>query len=347
MYYRYMNNNNNFKKQVIFIFSQDLQTTFSPTILEQQNIIPICIKDQKTYFYSNENQLFNKNDQNVYIKVAEPIRGIKFYPITDYLFQGVYDRNTDIHITTDRVVIKKQSLTVKNINIQEKTYNDIKSFLRIFCDLNIFSTKDESAIIHTQFMEEQIGVRVSLFPSEQDSLISLRFIYQTPILINKQEINKDLVCFLEHNQLIVIGAVTGRGKTTLMYKMLYSYMQFQPNAMVISAEDPVEQVIPGIIQRSLKDSDYATILKSILRHRPDIIVIGEIRDKEAADGMIRALLTGHKVICTLHIVEQGNVYQNIINRMSELGIDPTYLSTYLKAAVLMKEHYAYEILLFN
>ena len=334
-------------KTVIYIFSNEFRNNFSSITMKQQELVPICEKDHIYYFYTNNNELSHKD--RVYIKIEENIQGIKNTPITFLLFIGVYNKNTDIHITESKIFIKKQGNTTKTINILKEEYEEIIGFLRMFCDFNLFSTKDESSVIYTQFLQEKISVRVSLFPNEQNTLISLRLIYKNEIFLLQQK-NHNLELLekvLINNQLMFICGVTGRGKTTLMYALILLYSKNDSSKMIISAEDPVEQILPGVIQRSLYEEDYSTILKSILRHRPDLIIIGEIRDEKAANGLIRALLTGHKVICTLHIVENGNIKENILNRMRELGIERNYLEPYLNLAVVMKENYEYNINYFN
>ena len=118
--------------------------------------------------------------------------------------------------------------------------------------------------------------------------------------------------------LLLFSGPTGSGKSTLMYQMV-SYANKALNLNVISIEDPVEMQIPGIVQINVNDKagiNYVNSFKAILRCDPDVILIGEIRDKDVAKCVIQASLSGHLVLTTLHATD----CKGAILRLLEMGI---------------------------
>ncbi len=133
------------------------------------------------------------------------------------------------------------------------------------------------------------------------------------------------------NGMILITGPTGSGKTTTLYALLKK--KYSPGIKIITIEDPIEYKIPGINQTQVtKNYDFATGLKSILRQDPDVILIGEIRDKETVKTGLQAALTGHLVFSTLHTNEASGT----IARLKELGADPKLIADALKLVVAQR-----------
>ena len=133
--------------------------------------------------------------------------------------------------------------------------------------------------------------------------------------------------------LIIVTGPTGSGKTTTLYSILNDFKNIDKN--IVTIEDPVEYKIEGInqIQVNYKYGlDFATGLKSILRQDPDIIMIGEIRDKETAQIAIRAASTGHLVISTMHT----NNSVESISRLVDMGVPRYLISSVLKGVISQK-----------
>jgi type IV pilus assembly protein PilB len=126
--------------------------------------------------------------------------------------------------------------------------------------------------------------------------------------------------------LVLVTGPTGSGKTTSLYAAVNQLKEHSRNIM--TCEDPVEYEIPGISQSSVSDKlglTMATLLRAIMRQDPDIILVGEIRDTETAETAIRAALTGHLVLSTMH----SNDAIGAIPRLLDMGIDPLLLSSAL------------------
>ncbi len=133
--------------------------------------------------------------------------------------------------------------------------------------------------------------------------------------------------------LILLTGPTGSGKTTTLYAMLQLLDKEKNN--VISLEDPVEYVVEGVNQSQVKPEigyDFANGLRSILRQDPDIMMVGEIRDKETAKLAVQSALTGHLVLATLHT----NNAVGVIPRLVDMGIDPYLISPTLKLAIAQR-----------
>ena len=141
-------------------------------------------------------------------------------------------------------------------------------------------------------------------------------------------LDKDIL--LLNQGLILVTGPTGSGKTTTLYSMLEHINSEEKK--IITIEDPVEYKLKGVIQVNINPDinlDYPTVLKNILRQDPDILMIGEIRDKESLDIAIRAALTGHLVIATLHT----NDTIETISRLLDLGAKSYLISTTLKLII--------------
>lgn len=133
------------------------------------------------------------------------------------------------------------------------------------------------------------------------------------------------------NGMIIITGPTGSGKTTTLYALLKK--KYSPGIKIITIEDPIEYKLEGINQTQVtKKYDFATGLKSIMRQDPDVILIGETRDKETAEIAVQAALTGHLVFTTLHTNEAAGT----IPRIKELGVDQKLLADALKLIVAQR-----------
>lgn len=255
---------------------------------------------------------------------------------------------TDIHISHQRVIYNRNRTWLKEEPMTSSLFIEIKNFLKLFCQLNLMENIDESGTFYINFIGNILGVRVSFFEGVNDlnsnsSLISLRFLYKHPTNCNLMR-NEDmewLVNIISKPGLIVIAGTTGRGKTTFMYNFLQMLIEIKP-MIIITAEDPVERIVPGIFQRETS-GELESVVKSILRHNPDLIVIGEIRDKNTAAMCIRAALTGHGVLCTVHL-NVDNTLENFLHRFEELGVERKYLVNSVKGFVELLPNYEYRLL---
>ncbi len=185
-----------------------------------------------------------------------------------------------------------------------------------------------------------VNVRVATIPSRFGEALTLRLLDPHHGIIPLEKlgfpvkIKEQLQKLVElPNGLILVTGPTGSGKTTTLYALLSTIIGKERN--IITLEDPVEYELPGIIQSEIDaDHDYtfAGGLRSILRHDPDVILVGEIRDLETAQTAINASLTGHVVLSTLHT----NSAVESIHRLLSMGVSPYTLAPALRAVLAQR-----------
>jgi len=199
-----------------------------------------------------------------------------------------------------------------------------------------FVTKDAAGAEETR----TINVRVATLPSRFGEAYTLRFLDPArgirPLaeLGFPMEIEKQLRDLIElPNGLILVTGPTGSGKTTTLYALLSTVIGKERN--IITLEDPVEYELTGIIQSEIDnehDYTFANGLRSILRHDPDVILVGEIRDLETAQTAVNASLTGHLVLATLHT----NSAIEAIPRFLSMGVSPYTFAPALRAVLAQR-----------
>jgi type IV pilus assembly protein PilB len=185
--------------------------------------------------------------------------------------------------------------------------------------------------IKYKFRGRSIDLRVSTLPCIWGENIVMRVIDQGARKLDIKDMNfspEQLKIFEEAYSapygMILVTGPTGSGKTTTLYSVLTAIND--PVWNIMTAEDPVEYRLPHIIQcqvNPVSGLTFAAVLRSFLRQDPDVIMVGEIRDKETADIAVKAALTGHLVISTLHT----NDAPATIMRLVDMGIDPMYVGT--------------------
>ncbi|MSR86932.1 type II/IV secretion system protein [Candidatus Peribacteria bacterium] len=185
-----------------------------------------------------------------------------------------------------------------------------------------------------------VNVRVATLPSRFGESLTLRILDPEHGIRPLQEIGfpEDIVKSLKElvevpNGLVLVTGPTGSGKTTTLYALLSTIVGKERN--IITLEDPVEYELPGIVQSEIDpehDFTFASGLRSILRHDPDVILVGEIRDLETAQTAINASLTGHLVLSTLHT----NSAIEAIPRLLSMGVSPYTLAPALRAVLAQR-----------
>ncbi|KOS68071.1 competence protein ComG [Lysinibacillus contaminans] len=185
--------------------------------------------------------------------------------------------------------------------------------------------KPQSGSFQKTLEQEQFAFRVSTLPSAflKESLI-IRLLLQnhafplTSLSYSKQSAKKLLELVEQTQGIVLFSGATGSGKTTSLYSLIH-HCSTNLHRHVISLEDPVENTQAHVLQIQVNERagvTYATGLKAILRHSPDVIMIGEIRDKETAKIAIEAALTGHLVLSTIHAKDSVNA----LYRLLDLGV---------------------------
>ncbi|OFI07574.1 type II secretion system protein E [Clostridium acetireducens DSM 10703] len=256
---------------------------------------------------------------------------VKFTDII--LKQAIYKKASDIHIEPfeDTVWIRFRidGILYKILKINKDIYNSINTRIKIMANMNIAEKRmPQDGKIRLNINNYNYDFRVSSLPTISGEKIVIRILYDInrKVSLNALGFNykdiKKLKNFLQKpNGIILITGPTGSGKTTTLYAMLNEINNNSKNITTI--EDPVEYVIKGINQVNVNNKigfTFAKGLRNLLRQDPDILMVGEIRDEETAQIAVRASITGHLVLSTLHT----NDTASSILRLIDMGV-PDYL----------------------
>ncbi len=205
---------------------------------------------------------------------------------------------------------------------EPSTYHSIITRIKLLSNLKLNihgEAQDGRFTIHAQ--GKAIEVRTSVIPSEYGETAVLRLLDPTSLKTNLEELGwrPDLLQIAKHeieqpNGLILNTGPTGSGKTTTLYAFL-KYVQ-NPEIKIITVEDPIEYHLAGISQTQVDEEanyTFANGLRSILRQDPDVVLVGEIRDKDTAETALNAALTGHLVFSTLHTNDSVGAIPRLLN----------------------------------
>ncbi|AMO20699.1 type II/IV secretion system protein [Flavobacterium columnare NBRC 100251 = ATCC 23463] len=230
----------------------------------------------------------------------------------------VYEDNARIRLRIDGQLIERYK-------IQKDNYLELVNKVKIKAKLNITEKRLPQ---DGRITNEAFDIRVSILPTLFGEKIVMRLLGQDASNIDlnalgfkNDELEKYLQAVKKPNGIILISGPTGSGKTTTLYATLKLLNDSKRN--IVTVEDPIEYTLKGINQVQLKEDiglTFASALKSFLRQDPDVIMLGEIRDSETALMAIRASLTGHLVLSTIHT----NSAIGTMSRLIDMGV-PAYL----------------------
>ena len=253
--------------------------------------------------------------------------------------------SSDIHIETYeekcRVRIRIDGLLIERYTISKIDYPSLINKIKIKANLDISERRlPQDGRIFFNTDGHKFDIRVSVLPTLHGEKIVLRLLSNDAANIDIERLGfneKELEGYLEGikkpHGLILISGPTGSGKTTTLYATLKILNKEKSN--VITIEDPIEYTLEGINQVQLKESiglTFASALRSFLRQDPDVIMLGEIRDGETAQMAIRAALTGHLVLSTIHT----NSAWGTISRLADMGVPPFLLASTLNTTVAQR-----------
>lgn len=265
--------------------------------------------------------------------------------VNQIISNAVTERASDIHFDPQEVELKIR-YRVDGVLITERTLpkhmqNVIVARLKIMANLNITESRiPQDGRIKLTVNFKPIDIRVSTLPSIYDEKIVMRILDLSNALDQLDKIG-----FTEDNEaafkkmitkpngIVLITGPTGSGKSSTLYAALNQLNEESVN--IITIEDPVEYQLAGINQVQVNEAvgmTFATGLRSILRQDPDIVMVGEIRDYETAQIAIRASLTGHLVLSTLHT----NSAVAALTRLIDMGVEPFLISSSLTGVVAQR-----------
>ena len=261
------------------------------------------------------------------------------------LLQAVKVNASDIHIEPQegrmRIHLRVDGVLKDISPFEQNIYNALVSRIKIMSNLDIAERRlPQDGRFKVDLEEGSVDVRVSVIPTIQGESVVLRLLRQNKKLLTVQELGMLKESYARHFRLIqrpsgvvLVTGPTGSGKTTTLYASLMIIKSSERN--IITIEDPVEYQLDFCRQIQVNPKVnllFSTGLRSILRHDPDIIMVGEIRDRETAEIAVQAALTGHLVLSTLHTNDAASA----ITRLIDMGIEPFLIASCLNGVVAQR-----------
>lgn len=265
--------------------------------------------------------------------------------VNHILAQAVKSRASDIHIEpfkSELVVRFRLDGVLHNIlRLPKRLQAPVASRIKIMAKLNIAEKRlPQDGRIEVRIGNRQVDLRVSSLPTAFGERVVMRLLEKNARLLSLEELGMGpdhhaemrRLTHLSHGIILVTGP-TGSGKTTTLYAALSAINS--PDKNILTIEDPIEYQLDGIGQMQVNakiELTFAKGLRSMVRQDPDVILVGEIRDRETAEIAIQAALTGHLVLSTLHT----NDAPSAVTRLIDIGIEPFLVSSAVRAIIAQR-----------
>jgi type II secretion system protein E len=258
--------------------------------------------------------------------------------VNEILLEAIETRTSDVHIESQGsgLVIRYR---IDGLLHSQPVPPEINHFqaaiisrLKIMARLNIAEKRlPQDGRIKLKVKGREVDVRLSVIPMIHGEGLVMRILDKGAMKFDLRSLGMEEQTYLTFRQLIdlphgivLVTGPTGSGKTTTLYSALIEINA--PDTKIITTEDPVEYQLEGINQIQVHPKiglTFGASLRSILRHDPDVVLVGEIRDLETAENAIQASLTGHLVFSTLHTNDASSAF----NRMTDMGVEPFLVSS--------------------
>jgi type II secretory ATPase GspE/PulE/Tfp pilus assembly ATPase PilB-like protein/CheY-like chemotaxis protein len=260
------------------------------------------------------------------------------------LQEAIRSSASDVHLEPAlnclQVRMRVDGVLREYIDVPKWLHHPLISRLKILALLDISERRvPQDGRMKVKFQNRDIDLRVSTLPTLYGEKVVMRILGTTTIPTLEQmgmtewQFSTLTDCLSQPQGMILLTGPTGSGKTTTLYSMISR--RRSPEVNIVTVEDPIEYQLPGInqVQINIKAGlTFAGSLRSILRQDPDVILVGEIRDKETAEIAFQAAITGHLVLSTLHT----NSSFAAVTRLLELGIDPFLITSSLNLIVAQR-----------
>ncbi|MDO9229644.1 MAG: type II secretion system ATPase GspE [Syntrophales bacterium] len=266
--------------------------------------------------------------------------------LVNLLLSGaIKDRASDIHIEPYQASVKVRyridGILYDILSLPRKIHSPLASRVKIMAKLNIAEKRlPQDGRIEIKVADRSVDIRVSTIPTAFGERVVLRLLDKTSSILMLSDLGMDERKVGIFNRLIkspygivLVTGPTGSGKTTTLYAALTSINSTEVN--IITIEDPIEYQIDGIGQIQVNpkiDLTFAQGLRSIVRQDPDVILVGEIRDRETAEIAIQSSLTGHLVFSTLHTNDAASA----VTRLIDMGIEPFLVTSSVIAIIAQR-----------
>jgi general secretion pathway protein E len=255
------------------------------------------------------------------------------------------DRASDIHIEPYQASVKVRyridGILYDILSLPRKIHSPLVSRVKIMAKLNIAEKRlPQDGRIEIKVADRSVDIRVSTIPTAFGERVVLRLLDKTGSILHLSDLGMDERKISVFHRLIkspygivLVTGPTGSGKTTTLYAALSRINS--PEVNIITIEDPIEYQIDGIGQIQVNpkiDLTFAQGLRSIVRQDPDVILVGEIRDRETAEIAIQSSLTGHLVFSTLHTNDAASA----VTRLIDMGIEPFLVTSSVIAIIAQR-----------
>jgi len=256
--------------------------------------------------------------------------------VNSILVEALRRRASDIHIEPMEKVLRLRYRVDGDLyevpSPPKNLQSAIISRIKIMSDMNIAERRiPQDGRFKVRALNKEVDVRVNLLPCIHGEKIVMRILDKSNLApslsalgLDKKAYDSLIYAIAQPHGIILVTGPTGSGKTTTLYSCLQDLNKTDVN--IVTAEDPVEYQLPGVNQVQINEEvglTFANTLRAVLRQDPDIVMIGEIRDQETAAIAVKAALTGHLVLSTLHTNDAAGA----ITRMRDMGIEAFLLSS--------------------
>jgi len=265
--------------------------------------------------------------------------------VTLIITEALRSRASDIHIEPMmnrlRIRYRVDGVCFEVENPPKSLQGSIISRVKIMADMDVAERRrPQDGRIRMKLLGRDIDFRVSALPASHGPSVVLRILDRQSVLLGVQDLGfgdddyrrfKNII--KRPNGIVLVTGPTGSGKTTTLYAALNELNT--PDRKIITAEDPVEYSLSGINQAEVREPigmTFGRILRAMLRQAPNVILVGEIRDKETAEIAIQAALTGHLVFSTLHT----NDAPSAVARLIDIGVQPFLVASSIQAIMAQR-----------
>ena len=320
------------------VYDAEVVVTLMPASAVHELINKAYAKRAKDVDLERKEEEYDEEDEDILHASAEDAPIIRF--VNSLIFNASKERASDIHIVPgDREVIirnRVDGVLHETKRAPKAHHASIVARVKIMAGLNIAEKRlPQDGRIRRKIAGKEVDMRVATVPTAHGERITIRLLDKTAMVLSLDSIGmaKDHLSTVRevihrpHGIFLVTGP-TGSGKTTTLYSALSEINT--PDLNILTVEDPVEYQLPGISQVQVQSKINLTFsagLRSFLRHDPDVIMVGEIRDLETAEIAIQASLTGHLVLSTIHTNDAATG----ITRLVDMGVQPFLVASSLVA----------------
>ena len=267
--------------------------------------------------------------------------------VNEILLEAIQTRASDVHIETQSngLAIRYRIDGILHLQPTPPEINRFQaaiiSRLKIMARLNIAEKRlPQDGRIKLRVHGREVDIRLSVIPMIHGEGMVMRILDKSSMVFDLSQLGMSKPIYDTFSEIIkyphgivLVTGPTGSGKTTTLYSSLLQIKS--PKTKIITTEDPVEYQLDGINQIQVHSKiglTFAASLRSILRHDPDIVLVGEIRDLETAENAIQASLTGHLVFSTLHTNDAAGAF----TRMSDMGVEPFLVAGTVEAVMAQR-----------